>query len=91
MRIKAKVNLGSQDYESPLKEGEESDVEESLGLAMVARGHAVEIVSAPAPVERRETIPVAEEAPPAAKPAEVAPTVSEPEKIKDKFQKMRGK
>lgn len=74
MRVKATVNLGTNDYPScPLKEGETADVSELVGGVMVARGHAVEVLS--------ETVAklVAEQQPVAAEPTRVEVKTSTPE------------
>lgn len=44
MRVKATTNLGTNDYPTcPLLEGEVGEVPDSLGEAMVANGHAVDV------------------------------------------------
>lgn len=59
MRVKAVCNLGTNDYspDSALREGEEGDVEQSVGVKMVARGHAVEIEHVVAPAEVAQEVP----------------------------------
>lgn len=76
MRVKATVNLGTNDYPlCPLKEGEAGDVDEATGTLMVARGHAVKIEQPP-PVAKLVAEPEPAVTPPA--PVQVTSTPEVP-------------
>ncbi len=48
MKIRIKTNLGSADFpDQPWKAGEERDVSDELGSALVARGVAVDLAAKP--------------------------------------------
>ena len=72
MRVKAICNLGTKDYpDCALLEGEEADVTETAGRAMVSAGHAVAITEPVKPEPVPEVKPIVQEpvAAPAKEPA----------------------